>query len=89
MLSLVQPVTLNLRYAATSAVDKSASIVHTLPWVHLKPAYRASLVGRVIFVIIVILKGFPMLFLVSGNPIPPPAPVMNPLVTRDADGDHY
>lgn len=58
MLSLVQPVTLNLRYAATSAVDKSASVVHTLPWVHLTSAYCASFVGRVIFVMIVILKGY-------------------------------
>lgn len=61
MLSHVQPVTLNLRYATTSAVDKSASVVHTLPWVHFTPADCASLVGRVIFVMIVILKGFAMI----------------------------
>src|SRR2546426_10973852 len=61
MLSLVEPVTLNLRYATTRAVDKSASVVYTLPGVHFTSANCASLVGRVIFVMIVILKGFAMI----------------------------
>jgi len=39
-------------------VDKTAPIVQTFVLVHLSTAYRTSLVGRVIFVMIVILKVF-------------------------------
>lgn len=59
LLSLVQSITLDFCYAATGTVDKSATVVHALAWVNLTSADCTGFVARVIFVMIVILKGFP------------------------------
>ncbi len=59
-LSRVQSITLDFCYSAASTVDESATVVRTLAWINLKSADCTGLVARVIFVMIVILKGFPL-----------------------------
>ena len=53
---LVQPVTLDLCDSVASAMDQASSVIHPFAGVDFPSAYRAGLIARVTFVMIVIFK---------------------------------